>query len=403
MHKPILLWRLLLNRLARQARRTASPAAQGRHLSEKVQNVEACRKHVQMRDICLESKPLEIQLEVTTRCNLWCIMCATTFDGTRGKLGHTGHMAISVLDNLRSILPSVARCYVFGNGEPLLHPRFMDFIKVIKGYGVRVEFNTNGTLLNVEMREAMVSWGVDAITFSIDGATAGTYESIRRGSKFDTVIANIRALTELKMQNSQTIPHLGIAMVAMKNNVAEFATMVTLAADLGVSCVHLEPLIWQADPVYQRFYVEYTLSNLDPGAVTAMLEQAWEMGARYGIHVTSQLFDTPGQYDYPSAIAEARGLHPQNSTSARQPPDLICTEPWTTIFIKWNGEVRTCCGSPTIFGDLSREKIEDIWNNKRYQSYRRNLAQNNPPPECLNCIKNGRPRQIIPQIVNLLS
>jgi len=376
---------------------------QSSNLPKKVQNLESCRKHVHAKEATLTSRPLEMQLEVTTKCNLWCTMCATTYDGSRTEKGRTGHMSFEMLENLKGILPFVARCYMFGNGEPLLHPHFLDFVRIISDYGIVIQFNTNGTLLDEKMRVGLVSSGVDTITFSIDGATKETYESIRIGAKFATVIGNIKALSRLKGEKGQNSPHLGIAMVAMRQNIEEFPAMVSLAADLGVENVHLEPLIWQGDPAYRKYYAEQNLSNLDSRKVTAILEQARTVGANCGVRLSSPFFDKMGDYDYPAMVATAEGPSHQNPVNLQRTTDLICTEPWTTIFVKWNGEVRTCCASQAIFGDVSRRSIEDLWNNDEYMSYRYGLAHGNPPPECLNCLKNGRTRHIIPEIAYFLS
>jgi MoaA/NifB/PqqE/SkfB family radical SAM enzyme len=102
-------------------------------------------------------------------------------------------------------------------------------------------------------------------------------------------------------------------------------------------------------------------------------------------------------------VATTESSSPQNSVALQRTNGLICTEPWTTIFVKWNGEIRTCCASQAIFGNVSRRNIEAIWNNDEYMSYRYRLAHGNPPLECLNCLKNGRVRHIIPEIAYLLS
>ncbi len=242
--------------------------------AKKVQNLESCRKHVGTKAVTLSNRPLEIQLEVTNMCNIWCTMCATTYDGSRTERGRTGHMPLETLENLKGILPYVSRCYVFGNGEPLLHPHFLDFVRIISEYAVDIQFNTNGTLLNQKMRERLIASKVGTITFSIDGATKGTYESIRVGAKFGTVVDNIKALSQLKREKGQKTPHVGIAMVAMRQNIHEFPAMVTLAADIGAEYVHLEPLIWQGDPVYMKYYDEHDLSNLNPRELASILDEA---------------------------------------------------------------------------------------------------------------------------------
>ncbi len=108
-------------------------------------------------------------------------------------------------------------------------------------------------------------------------------------------------------------------------------------------------------------------------------------------------------HDDQAAVEMTEAPPSQNPVSAPGPTELICTEPWTTIFVTRTGDVRTCCASQAIFGNLAESSIEDIWNNEKYMSYRQHLAQGSPPPECLNCLKNGQARHIIPEITYILS
>jgi len=63
--------------------------------------------------------------------------------------------------------------------------------------GIEVGFNTHGTLLTRERSTRLIDAGVDWIHVSLDGATADTYATIRRGGRLETVLANIRDLMVL--------------------------------------------------------------------------------------------------------------------------------------------------------------------------------------------------------------
>jgi len=77
-------------------------------------------------------------------------------------------------------------------GEPLIHTQVVDFVARAKELGVvDVSLNTNGLLLNDDLITGFADAGLDWLIFSIDGATPKTYESIRRGGKFEKVFKNL--------------------------------------------------------------------------------------------------------------------------------------------------------------------------------------------------------------------
>jgi hypothetical protein len=86
----------------------------------------------------------------------------------------------------------------------------------------------------------------------------------------------------------------------------------------------------------------------------------------------------PGPYGL--GIYEARVLHPR----------LPCMEPWVTMFVTWDGRVRTCCMSDRDVGHLGRKPLEEIWNGPELAEMRRGMATGVVPPECGQCLENHR-------------
>ena len=52
-----------------------------------------------------------------------------------------------------------------------------------------------------------------------------------------------------------------------------------------------------------------------------------------------------------------------------------CTKPWTDFGI-WDieGNVRVCCWSRSIVGNINRNSIEEIWNGELYQAIRHDMS-----------------------------
>jgi molybdenum cofactor biosynthesis enzyme MoaA len=186
--------------------------------------------------------PQMIYLEPTNRCNLRCIHCF--WEERRDRF--------SSLDQalLTQALPALERAGLVesgGEGELLyddaLSGRSLDFL-VNHAAGYALHLTTNGTMLSPALAERIVAGRrVARLFFSVDGATAATYQAIRRGSDFNKVVANIRLVSRRKAELRLPAPGIGLTMVGMRRNVAELPALVDLAAQVGADLVTMLPLI----------------------------------------------------------------------------------------------------------------------------------------------------------------
>jgi len=170
--------------------------------------------------------PLHVDIESTNACNLRCIMCTRNF--MTEKIGYIDwDLFTKIIDEgARYDLPSIKLNY---RGEPLLHPRLPEMVAYAKERGVlEVQFNTNGLTLNKKMIEQLLDAGLDRIIFSFDGATKETYEKIRRGSNYERVVANIKALVARRNERGLKRPCVRVQMVKMKENEHEVGQFVEI-------------------------------------------------------------------------------------------------------------------------------------------------------------------------------
>jgi len=275
-----------------------------------------------------------------------------------------------------------------GNGEPLLNRDFLDFVRQLKQHNVEIQFNTNGMLLKPEVSEQLVALGADAIAVSMDGANAPTFNDIRHGADFDRVTENIRMLNRIKQDRGSQKPRLSMAVVALKDNWDQMPDLVDLAKDLGMVHVHVESLMWQDDPSYQEYYREHSLAGIEEQAKTK-LQEARHKAIEDRIGYSSPLLD--GQ----TFDAAGMSLPELGRANWRGVP---CWEPWTTIFVTWQGEIHPCCGSEQPMGNLTNQSIADIWNGEEYRQLRKDMASNTPPEGCRICVKNQRMKRAIPTV-----
>lgn len=135
-------------------------------------------------------------------------------------------------ETFSSLLPFVRYTklvHLQGWGEPLLHPRLWDMAAAIKEKRGRVSVTTNALLLDGDAAREICRIGIDLVAISIAGAQSETNDSLRIGSHFDRICANISHLCGLKPR-----PKVHLVMQMMKPNMEELPELVNLAAGLGV-------------------------------------------------------------------------------------------------------------------------------------------------------------------------
>jgi len=166
----------------------------------------------------IPSRPRNLSLEVTNRCNLVCVHCDRAAMTRTKKLMEWPLFERICLDAINFGIPKICLGWF---GESLLHPQLPEMVAFAKKNGAKfVEFVTNGTLLTEERARAVLSAGLDCIQISMDGFNKSTFEQIRLGASYDEVVANTHRLLELRDKlRARTIVQLNF--VCTKESIKE--------------------------------------------------------------------------------------------------------------------------------------------------------------------------------------
>ncbi|HMK50175.1 MAG TPA: radical SAM protein, partial [Thermodesulfovibrionales bacterium] len=121
--------------------------------------------------------PLNLLVEVTSRCNLECRMCNVHHNTRSGRMIPDG-----LLDATLDLAKTASVVYPFGLGEPLLHPDIVGIVRRYKSLGAFVGFVTNGMLLTEKISGGLIANGLDHLTISVDAADKALLSQIRRGA-----------------------------------------------------------------------------------------------------------------------------------------------------------------------------------------------------------------------------
>src|SRR5512145_1303677 len=138
----------------------------------------------------------KVYLEPTVACNLDCITCfRNAWDQPIGKM--SDETFAQILAGLKAMNP-IPNVYFGGIGEPLFHPRTIEWIRQIKALGVKVELITNGTILVEKKARELVESGLDILWVSLDGATPESYADVRLGAELPHVAENVRRFAKMR-------------------------------------------------------------------------------------------------------------------------------------------------------------------------------------------------------------
>ena len=307
------------------------------------------------------ARPFEaFQIEVTSRCNLKCVMCPVT---VLADYWPARDMAFETFERIAVAFARTKWVYLQGWGEPLLHKRLFDMIGRAKTSGCRVGFTTNGTRLTRAAGARLLDLGLDLLAVSIAGASAATHEAIRVGSDFARLVQNLRQFLRLREASGNARPKVEIFFLMTRTNLAELPRAVELAAELGADELVATNLDYVMTPGLDalRAYGE----GPPAGALGAALEEARAAARRTGIAFRP----------YPLAFREM----------------AVCDlNPLKILFVSADGGVSPCVytsltGQTAIprvfgghavevpvvrFGNVNQRPLAEIWESESYREFR---------------------------------
>lgn len=175
----------------------------------------------------------KLYVEVTTACNLDCVMCVRrAWDEPMGTMPLAAFARL--MEQVRE-LPTPPKIHLSGFGEPMVHPHFLEIVRLAKSTGAWVEMTSNGMLLDAETAQALIDLDLNRLVVSVDGANAARFEQIRERADFELVIRNLRRLKTLRLQQRgrHGNPQLALAFVAMRDNIDDLPNLPALAIQVG--------------------------------------------------------------------------------------------------------------------------------------------------------------------------
>lgn len=254
--------------------------------------------------------PSRVTVELTNKCNLKCKMCPRNYQDV--KYGFMRQELFEkIIDDMALFGPLTL--VPFFRGEPLLHPKFLEFISYVKRKkNIQIQLATNATLLDTKTADRILRLGIDFISFSLDSTKKEEYERIRRDSDYDRVIEYINNFIKKKKRQKLKLPEIQVSIVKTQENqhlIKEF----------------IRHWINQVDRV--RVYYEHS-----------------QRGTFGKLKLSDQIL------------------------KKRRP----CLKPLTDIVVYWDGTIALCNHDWKREGEIGMIKstIEQVWNSSKYHKIR---------------------------------
>jgi radical SAM protein with 4Fe4S-binding SPASM domain len=297
----------------------------------------------------LWGKPFSLSIEPTTACNLGCPECPSglkQFTRPTGKLDLDLHARM-----LQQVSRSVFYINYYFQGEPFLHPQFLELIRQAKKHNVYTATSTNAHFIDVEKAKEIVQSGLDRLIISIDGLTQETYENYRVNGQLSKVIEATKLLVAAKKELKSNSPNLIFQFLAVKPNEHEIPAVFSLGKELGVDEVRIK---------------------------------------------TAQLYDyknghslMPENESYSRYKLQADGTYKLKYKTGNH-----CWRMWSGSVLTWDGKVVPCCfdkNAQHVLGSIENADFSTIWKSNTYRSFRKAvLTGRNKIDICQNCSEGAK-------------
>jgi radical SAM protein with 4Fe4S-binding SPASM domain len=300
-------------------------------------------KRTKLAEVLPLDTPFVVQIFPVYACNFTCSYCIFSVD--KAKRGFISDKIVMDFDLYKksiddiALFPNKVKVLRFvGIGEPLLHKKIVGMVEyaVSKDVTNRVEILTNALLLTPEMSDSLISAGLSRLVVSIQGTTKEKYNDVCGVNiDFENFIENLRYFFNNK-GNAQVYTKIIDCALDGKDDENRFYEL------FGDICDTIA--IEHAVPIHSGVDYENVLKGKDMSLT---------------------------QFGLP--ISEVK----------------ICPQPFFTLQINPDGKVVPCYSFeyPSIMGDCNNQSVNEIWNSKQFQHFRRTMLDGvkNVCEVCANC------------------
>ena len=214
--------------------------------------------------------PKQIVIETTAYCTQKCTHCAH-----KTLQRQKGHMEMDlykkIVDEIAEVNKDTEVWMTYYGEALILKYRLFYMIWYAKNAGLtNVVLNSNGMLLDKEIAEMLIDSGLDRFIISMDAFTKETYEKIRVGGNYESVVANALQFRDLLRSRGVAAPKFEMQFSLLEENESEFEAFEKYWTDQGAYVKSRPKASWAG---------RVEAKNLDPSASRVPCKWAMNNGA----------------------------------------------------------------------------------------------------------------------------
>jgi len=314
--------------------------------------------------------PKRLLIDPVIDCNLDCIYCSLHSklqkDSKERYLKRTGLQEKSHLDYtlLKKKIEEAAKLKVeqicvVGGGEPTVYPHFLDLVKLVKSYGMHLNFSTNGLKLEEDFNKVLVDSDVNRITISVSGTCESSYKIIHPSQPAGTYTRLREKILDLNLKkerariarDGKTAMVVDVLHVVHAYNYKDMLRMVIDAKELHADRVWFQLLHMEDFSKFLRLRPEQFEE------ARFYLQEAHQLGSKLGIEVADYM-DLQVEHSRPDGTW-AKGIFDRYG----------CLVSYMISFLDICGAFSFCC-SDKLLAKIEEIHLPDFWFSPFYQDMR---------------------------------
>jgi MoaA/NifB/PqqE/SkfB family radical SAM enzyme len=358
--------------------------------------------------IVLESLPPITTFALTTQCNNRrpCLICDRNVRPPEGDFDTNA----AVVRAMEPLIRTASVLLLHTGGEAMMSKYYDDVIDMVNP-PTEVTFATNAMLMNHKRADRMLARPIMCkIVISLDAATSEIYRIHRPGSKFETVVDNVKYYIAQAKSLGRKKAQVELNMTVCKSNLRDVPKLVDLAVEVGASGISFQRLnsglsfvLKTVDGDTWDYKDQSTFEN--PSVVDRTILDTYRLAKQAGLEVSymgSFLKETVADPTQADVIKELTGKipfdeegkfhnHPEKEGLAR------CLKRWEEVCVMPDGNVRACyyhLVPQYVVGNVIDQDFMAVWNSDLMIQERAMVVMNRWPASCLNapaiCSHRGR-------------
>lgn len=368
--------------------------------NQKVKNIFLNEAEILEKKTILKSKPRQMTVVLTTKCNLKCVMCNVW----KNQWDLPKVLCDFLLNNMKYL-----ERIIWEGGEVFLYKRFYKLFNLAGKFGVEQDLLSNGLLLNEEIIKSMTKYKVN-LKLSIDAVTKDKYELVRVGGTFEQLLKNLGMLKKYShLTNKFENFRYSMAPAIMSINFKQLYEIVEFAIKYKFHSVAFQKYIpncrgknnfsltkEQCEEVIDTIKIlkaksknneipikietNFSLDNINDIFSVSILDNS----------IYDDEKDKGEQKIEKINIDKCKGLkkfNDKNENIKKLNDKMFCLAPWKMLFFDYNNILRFACNTNPIY--IDNNSTDDIWNCEDVVEYRKYILNNDLSNCSILCRNTG--------------